>query len=629
MPMQVFEFQADTSVSLVSPAAINRKSCDHCFLNRKTCDKVRQAADSGDKCRRCAKDNRPCTFTPTVHLYHIADCVGRHQCRAKVIHAMGGRKKEVQFKTIEIPIICDMDSVVDQALFDFIQKQPNLLVYNNRIKSFLAQDMLGLSSDHDDASTTFSQYNQGLPSYSMATSPSPLNTSSFNEMASFNPSINTSPSQALHSYRAVSPIEPQQQQPYQQQQRPHPYANHQRNHSDDRGRQTPHHHRPSNSPRTSPRPITPQGYRSSRHASLSNGEALAGLFSASGRLSPANSVSPMDAAAEYQRRHSDNMAAAALASASGDMNSPFGVMYQQPVQQPVQQPMQQQPQHHPYAQQSPYPQAPFFHQPQPQFPQEVQQLDLNSYRNPSPFPSSPVAPSPIQSAGSPHPHSPLDFSLNVNTNFGSMGSNSHQNLPSLFDASLTMGSQVQMQQQHFQSQHRRNLSSSSSLSNASASPMMTMASDNMSAIGTPNSISAPAPPPMVVTTTTEDGREVGFYYAVPTVNLNPNYSDSDLFQDFTMMDTLGEDFVWIENLFEEATDVNSAIDEVSATTHNGVQERDVASDSAFALAMNSAIPTDTNSMEADQWSSHYNPYESSLSGLGDESAGRISQSFQG
>ncbi|KAF9573666.1 hypothetical protein EC968_008182 [Mortierella alpina] len=624
MPMQVFEFQADTSVSLVSPAAINRKSCDHCFLNRKTCDKVRQAADSGDKCRRCAKDNRPCTFTPTVHLYHIADCVGRHQCRAKVIHAMGGKKKEVQFKTIEIPIICDMDSAVDQALFDFIQKQPNLLVYNNRIKSFLAQDMLGLPADYDDASSTAYQYNQGLPSYSMATAPvpSPLNTrrSFSSELASFSPSINTSPSQGLHSYRAVSPSETQQQQPYQQQQRPHPYANHQRNHSDDRGRQTPHHHR---SPRTSPRPITPQGFPSSRHASLSNGDALAGLMSASGRLSPANATSPLDATLEYhQRRQSDNMAAAALASASGDMNSPFVGMYQQPMHQPMQ-PQQ----HHPYAQQSPYPQAPFFHQPQAQFPQEMQQLDLNSYRNPSPFPSSPVAPSPIQSASSPHPHSPLDYSLNINTNFGSMGGNSHQNLPSLFDTSLTMETQVQMQQQQFQSHHRRNLSTSSSLSNASASPMMTMASDNMSAIDTPNSISAPAPPPMVITTTNEDGREVGFYYAVPNVNLNPNYSDSDLFQDFTMMDALGEDFVWIENLFD--TDANSAVDEVPAAVHNGVQERDVAADSTFALATNSAIPTDANSMGADQWSSQYNPYESPLSGLGDESAGRISQSFQG
>ncbi|CAO3567569.1 unnamed protein product [Mortierella alpina] len=462
----------------------------------------------------------------------------------------------------------------------------------------------------------------------MATSPSPLNTkrSFSSEMASFTPSINTSPSQGLHNYRAVSPIE-QQQQSYQQHQRPHPYANHQRNHSDDRGRQTPHHHRPSNSPRASPRPITPQEFHSPRHASFSNGEVLTGLISASGRLSPANSVSPLDGAVEYQqRRHSDNLAAAALASASSDMNNPFAGLYQQPMQQPM-----QQLQHHPYAQQSPYPQAPFFHQPQPQFPQEMQQLDLNSYRNPSPFPSSPVAPSPIQSAGSPHPHSPLDYSLNISSNFGAMGSNSHQNLPSLFDTSLTMESQVQMQQQqqHFQGHHRRNLSSSSSLSNASASPMVTMASDNVSAMGTPNSISAPAPPPMVITTTTEDGREVGFYYAVPSVNLNPNYSDADLFQDFTMMDALGEDFVWVENLFDDAPDANLAVDGVSATSHSGVQERDVAVDSAFALATNSAIPSDAKSMEADQWSSQYNPYESSLSGLGDESAGRIPQSFQG
>lgn len=141
MPMQSFEFLADATVSLASQAAIHRRSCDHCFLNRKTCDKVRQADDSGEKCKRCAKDARPCTFTPTVHLYHIADCVGRHQCRAKVIQAMGGRKKDVQYKTIEIPIVCDMDSAVDLALFECIQRQPNLLVYNNRIKSFLAQDV--------------------------------------------------------------------------------------------------------------------------------------------------------------------------------------------------------------------------------------------------------------------------------------------------------------------------------------------------------------------------------------------------------------------------------------------------------------------------------------------------------
>lgn len=142
--MQRFEFQADASVSLASTAAINRKSCDHCFLNRKTCDKVRgpnATSDSGEKCKRCGKDGRPCTFTPTVHLYHIADCVGRHQCRAKVIQAMGGRKKEFKFKTIEIPIVCDMESEADQALYDYIQKQPNLLVYNNRMKSFLAHDV--------------------------------------------------------------------------------------------------------------------------------------------------------------------------------------------------------------------------------------------------------------------------------------------------------------------------------------------------------------------------------------------------------------------------------------------------------------------------------------------------------
>jgi len=64
------------------------------------------------------------------------------------------------------------------------------------------------------------------------------------------------------------------------------------------------------------------------------------------------------------------------------------------------------------------------------------------------------------------------------------------------------------------------------------------------------------PPPLVITTTNEDGNEVGFYYAVPSVTLkNPEYSDADIFKDFIMdADVLGEDFVWIaEDLFEDPT----------------------------------------------------------------------------
>jgi len=53
----------------------------------------------------------------------------------------GGRKKEIKFKTVEIPIVLDMDSELDVALFEYIHKQPNLLAYNSRIKSFLAQDV--------------------------------------------------------------------------------------------------------------------------------------------------------------------------------------------------------------------------------------------------------------------------------------------------------------------------------------------------------------------------------------------------------------------------------------------------------------------------------------------------------
>ncbi|KAI1320832.1 hypothetical protein EDD11_009789 [Mortierella claussenii] len=556
MPMQVFEFQADNTVSLVSPAAINRKSCDHCFLNRKTCDKVRDNADSGEKCKRCAKDNRPCTFTPTVHLYHIADCVGRHQCRAKVIQAMGGRKKEVQFKTIEIPIVCDMDSAIDQALFDFIQKQPNLLVYNNRIKSFLAQDMLGVNPDLDVTSPAFDQYGQDMAHYSISPAASPNGPSLFtNELAPYANSGNFSSSLTSPKYK-IAPLESQQPYPqiYPQQQsyRAHPYA-HQRNNSDDRGRQIPS-PRPLHSPRANPT----QSYQTSP-----------------GRISPLASpsaLSPVDAvaaaaaaAASYEhRRHSENMAAAAAALASS-MN-PYSSMYQQQQQQ-QQQPFQQLSQQHPYAQQSPYPQPPFFHQPQAQLPQQQQQQQMTAYRATSPFPSSPLAPSPIQSQGSPQPPSPFELSSAVSGTFDLSNNGSSQNLPSLFGTALTMdpqpqsSPQAQPQQQHLQQPfHPQDLSSSSTNHSGSTSPSLRIANQgneifSLTAEGyTITTTEGRDPAPMVVTTTNEEGNEVGLYYAVPTVNLNPNASEADLFQDFTMMDdALGENFVWIENLFDGAT----------------------------------------------------------------------------
>ncbi|KAF9998244.1 hypothetical protein BGZ80_010260 [Entomortierella chlamydospora] len=490
MPMQVFEFQADSTVSLASTAAINRKSCDHCFLNRKTCDKVRTATNSGDKCKRCAKDDRPCTFTPTVHLYHIADCVGRHQCRAKVIQAMGGRKKEVKFKTIEIPIVCDMDSELDQALYEYIQKQPNLLVYNNRIKSFLAQDMLGLSEEEEDRMSTSND--RGVPEL---TSDSPTHGSkrslepeegSSNDVPGSNSTA--SPTQGPHKFRIMALIDAHQNQTQQQQQQ-------QSQGAEGTARQTP-----GKSPRVTPIDMS--------------------LLNA--RPTSPNSLSPHDALMTHQRRLSDTLAASALPSLS--MMNQLANFQGQPS-------LQQQQQQHPYSQQNAYPQTSMFSQQQQQ-----QQMMQNGYRSTSPMPHSPLGQSPTRH--SPQPPSPLELSLSINTNFGNL-SGSHQNLPSLFDSSLTMSTQPEDQQM------------------PTRTSVGTSTSPQMGLDGVLSSNSAP-PPPLVITTTNEDGNEVGFYYAVPSVNLNPAYSDADLFQDFTMMDALGEDFVWIENLFDDPSPEEAA-----------------------------------------------------------------------
>ncbi|KAF9356198.1 hypothetical protein BGX26_005588 [Mortierella sp. AD094] len=588
-PMQVFEFQADSSVSLVSTAAINRKSCDHCFLNRKTCDKVRQAADSGEKCKRCAKDNRPCTFTPTVHLYHIADCVGRHQCRAKVIQAMGGVKKEVQFKTIEIPIVCDMDNDIDRTLFEYIQKNPNLLVYNNRIKSFLAQDMLGISPDQDPASSISNSYGQSASNYSYPQIPSP----SGNARGSF------SSDQSLYGSNnnpLTSPIQGPMK-PYVQHNRPHPYANaiHQRNNSEDRSQQLPI--RPSLSPRAHP-----AQNHVARHGST-NSEVFAGLTNAGisgSQVSPSASpisLSPLDSAAALsfdQRRPSGGFVADMTASVN-----PYGGAYQQV--QPFQ---QQQQQHHPYAARSPYPQPQFF-QPQPQFSQQ-QYVNNNSYRTPSPFSASPVAPSPIQQYNS-QPPSPLELSLSVGTNLGTLSNNSHQNLTSLFDNTLTMGNQSQSSQ----ALHRRQPSLSSLSASDSASPAMS--NNNQGDIPTSGSSA-----PMVITTLNEEGHEVGFYYAVPAVSLNPGASDADLFQDFTVMeDTLGENFVWVENLFDEnATGVvagdasGSNLSSSSAIPIPGGGVPNMTGTNTESMMMEGLLAQQRQQQQHDEWSSQYTPQDS-------------------
>lgn len=227
-----------------------------------------------------------------------------------------------------------------------------------------------------------------------------------------------------------------------------------------------------------------------------------------------STLSPNDA----QRRLSETLTAPALTPLTTNLGQ-YGAGF--PQQQNI------------YGQQQPYPQASVLNQ----------QHTLHGYRSTTPIPLSPLAPSPTRH--SPQPPSPLEFSLAVNTNFTSLNS-SHQNLPILFDSNLTMSTQMQQDQQ---TPRRVSVATSTS-------PQMGIESD-------PTII---ASPPLVIKTTNEDGNEVGFYYAIPSVTLNPAYSDADLFQDFTMMDQLGEDFVWIENLFDEPTPEEAAAMSVAAAT---------------------------------------------------------------
>ncbi|KAG0241742.1 hypothetical protein BGW41_005396 [Actinomortierella wolfii] len=581
MPMQVFEFQADESVSLVSPAAINRKSCDHCFLNRKTCDKVRGLEDSGAKCKRCAKDNRPCTFTPTVHLYHIADCVGRHQCRAKVLQAMGGRKKEARTKTIEIPLVCDLDSPIDLALFEALQRQPNLLAFNNRLKSLLAQDLLGISPDQDDADYTPPlnlQGDQSLPDYSAAISidtslrtqkrPMDIDETTDASPLSGNLLSQPSPSQGPQKYRIMDLVaaHQQQQQLHQQIQQhqqhqqpprapsPHSPSGHQRGRSESHGRISP---RLSPSLRPSSgadrhahlhHPYRHHPPASPRHGSAPDVQFNPGMVN-NGRLSPVPSPTTLSPTADvgyHQRRHSETVAAAMMAANASDMSILQQQQFQQQLQMQQQQAHIQQQLHQQQLQAAAYSAAPHPYAKVSQAPSYP--MAQYSYRNPSPLPPSPVLHSPSgQTQPSPQPPSPLDISsTQMDMNFGN---ETPVNLPSLFDTSLTMSNDMSQPQPH-----RVNASTSPNMfgtGSPSAASLGGNGAGQSAGAGSSDNV------PKVITTVNEDGQQVGFYFAVPPVSLIPSVTDEELFRDFTMMDEgttddfTGEGFVWVENLFED------------------------------------------------------------------------------
>jgi hypothetical protein len=381
----------------------------------------------------------------------------------------------------------------------------------------------------------------------------------------------------------LSPVDPQQQQQQGQQQRsfqqaqhPHPY--HRKTPSTDGAR----------SPRNSISAFNhaAQMHYASKNASMGKPD-LSGV-SPSGRLSP---VPGSDA----------------FATSPNAMENYYG-MFQQPLQtQTTSEPVQ----NHPYAQVSPYPQAFFNMVQQQQQPLQAQQHSpqlesLSNYRSPRTYPTSPGANSPLQA--SPLPPSPLELSMAINTNFGSFGNSSNGNLPSLFDQSLSMG--LQSPQQPTFHQHQRHLSVSSTHSSMSGSPMLN--SDNNS-----NLNSTPEPASTVVTTFNGDGQEVGVYYAIPDVNLNPGFTDSDLFQDLPMRNAVGEEFTWVENLFEgTANAATGTAGGVAGACSGG------ANPTAVPIAIPGSNITSINpsalstSNLADQWSSQYSPFGDAGTGNG-------------
>ncbi|KAF9439334.1 hypothetical protein BGZ76_003864 [Entomortierella beljakovae] len=153
---------------------------------------------------------------------------------------------------------------------------------------------------------------------------------------------------------------------------------------------------------------------------------------------------------------------------------------------------------------------------------------MNSRNSSSPASSSPLAMIPRLT---PQPISPLDLSLHTNANGGYL-SDSHESWPSLFDNNPSI---MSIQQGL----------TSVSIGSTSSSPYAS--SDSPSNISTST---------IATSTTHEDGNEVGYYNAFANFNINPAYNDDDLFINATMVDAIGEDFVWIENLFEDILDTN-------------------------------------------------------------------------
>ncbi|KAG0336763.1 hypothetical protein BG004_007909 [Podila humilis] len=450
--------------------------------------------------------------------------------------------------------------------------------------------MLGVSPDNEHSPSPVSHQYSPLGNY--ASSPvSPMG--SKRSFAQDDVGLNgypqvSSASQGPNKYRIMSPVEPN----FSQIQLNNSYLHHQKSISEDQNLYA------TASSAYIP-PSQNMNYPGSRHTSMPNvhGDALALAMASAGRSSPMNG-SPMaespillnsnDAANYHQRRHSESMAAANMAAASAGA---YSNAYQQPhPMQPIQ---------HPYAQQAPYPQANFYQQQQ-----ASQQEQLYNYRTPSPIPPSPVGASSIHS-NSPHPPSPLELSLSISTNFGSLSNNnSHQNLPSLFDTTLNMSN----------NQQPSPCPSSATGINV-GSPLVKIETQKPESVTTL--------PPLVITTTNEDGNEVGFYYAIPPVNLNPGFNDSDLFQDFAMGedgDTVGEDFVWIENLFDETNAAEEAAAVAAASMAGQVAS---VTDMALLMQSNSAHAMDMSLTQQQAWSADFG------FDLGNDRAGRMAQTLQG
>jgi len=138
----------------------------------------------------------------------------------------------------------------------------------------------------------------------------------------------------------------------------------------------------------------------------------------------------------------------------------------------------------------------------------------------------------------------------------------------------------------------------------------------------------PEPASTVVTTFNGDGQEVGVYYAIPDVSLNPGFTDSDLFQDMPMRNAVGEEFTWVENLFEGPDGTTEGADGIFGGVGRANGAMPVTMPETNASNNNNTATINPNTLSTsgmmDQWSSNYSPFDNSNNN-GNEGTGGLNQ----